>query len=493
MPSIPAYCNIHPTMPQSLTNAYHTTDPSYPATHTHSRPNPMHSATFHTLHSLNSATCIPLCHPLNAATRIPLCPQPPEQEYHYAPNPMNTATRIPLCPQSQENCIMHPTIHSIHWTSSPLCHHLNTATCTLCLILSEHTSNHVSCCVHTSHHAPYSLNIHPTYSLNIQPTMPHTLWTYIPPCLIPSERTPMPHTLKTYIPQCLWTYIPPCLIRSEHTSHHGSYSEHTSHHASLNIHPHNASEHTSHHASYSLYIHPNMPHALCTYIPPCLILSEHTSHHASYSLWTYIPPCLILSEHTSHHASYIPPCLILSEHTSHHAPYSLNIHPTMPHTLWTYIPPCLILSEHTSHHASYSEHTTMPHTTWTNMPHALCTYIPPCLTLNIHPTMPHTLNIHTTMPHTLWINIPSCPSTCYIHPLQLRQPRRLCCHQVHCMYWGHLGHFYGAIYHLKWYKTVCMTYLACTFSQIKSINMFSIYLQYGVPRHFLWRFIAVWT
>ena len=67
------------------------------------------------------------------------------------------------------------------------------------------------------------------------------------------------------------------------------------------------------------------------------------------------------------------------------------------------------------------------------------------------------------------------------------------CHQVRCMYWGHLGHFHRAISHLKWYKIVCMGYLACTFSQMKSINMFSMFLQSGVPRHFLWRFIAVWT
>ena len=32
-----------------------------------------------------------------------------------------------------------------------------------------------------------------------------------------------------------------------------------------------------------------------------------------------------------------------------------------------------------------------------------------------------------------------------------------------------------------------MTYLACTFIQMKSINMFSMFLQSGVvPRHFLW-------
>ena len=67
------------------------------------------------------------------------------------------------------------------------------------------------------------------------------------------------------------------------------------------------------------------------------------------------------------------------------------------------------------------------------------------------------------------------------------------CHQVRCMYWGHLGYFRRAISHLKWYKIVCVRYLACTFSQMESINMFARFLQSGVPRHFLWIFIAVWT
>ena len=47
--------------------------------------------------------------------------------------------------------------------------------------------------------------------------------------------------------------------------------------------------------------------------------------------------------------------------------------------------------------------------------------------------------------------------------------------------------------HLKWYKIVCMRYLACTFIQMKSIDMFSTFLQSGVPIHFLWRFTAFWT
>ena len=42
-----------------------------------------------------------------------------------------------------------------------------------------------------------------------------------------------------------------------------------------------------------------------------------------------------------------------------------------------------------------------------------------------------------------------------LYELQLRQPRMLfatVCHQVRCMYWGHLGHLHRAISHLKWYK-----------------------------------------
>ena len=67
------------------------------------------------------------------------------------------------------------------------------------------------------------------------------------------------------------------------------------------------------------------------------------------------------------------------------------------------------------------------------------------------------------------------------------------CHQVRFMYWEHLGHFQRAICHLKWHKIVCMRYLACTFNQMKSTDIFSMYLQSGVPRHFIWWFIAGWT
>ena len=67
------------------------------------------------------------------------------------------------------------------------------------------------------------------------------------------------------------------------------------------------------------------------------------------------------------------------------------------------------------------------------------------------------------------------------------------CHHVRFMYWEHLGHFQRAISHLKWHKIVCMRYLACAFSQMKSTDMFSMYLQSGVPRHFIWWLIAGWT
>ena len=67
------------------------------------------------------------------------------------------------------------------------------------------------------------------------------------------------------------------------------------------------------------------------------------------------------------------------------------------------------------------------------------------------------------------------------------------CHQVRFMYWEHLVHFQRAISHLKWHKIVCMRYLACAFSQMKSTDMFSMYLQSGVPRHFIRWFITGWT
>ena len=74
-----------------------------------------------------------------------------------------------------------------------------------------------------------------------------------------------------------------------------------------------------------------------------------------------------------------------------------------------------------------------------------------------------------------------------VNPINYVNP--VCCVatvcQVRCMYWGHLGDFHRAISHSKWYKIVCVRYLACKFSQMKSINMFSMFLQSGVPRHFL--------
>ena len=84
---------------------------------------------------------------------------------------------------------------------------------------------------------------------------------------------------------------------------------------------------------------------------------------------------------------------------------------------------------------------------------------------------------------------------------QLRRPRMLRCHclppgSLHVLgAFGSLSksHISPGISHLKWHKIVCMRYLACAFSQMKSTDMFSMYLQSGVPRHFIWWFIAGWT
>ena len=91
---------------------------------------------------------------------------------------------------------------------------------------------------------------------------------------------------------------------------------------------------------------------------------------------------------------------------------------------------------------------------------------------------------------TFWWQAITLPIVNYVNPVWCVA---IVCHQVGCMHWGHLGHLHRVISHLKWYKIVCMRYLTCTFCQMKYINMFSMYLQSGVPRHFLWRFIAVWT
>ena len=49
------------------------------------------------------------------------------------------------------------------------------------------------------------------------------------------------------------------------------------------------------------------------------------------------------------------------------------------------------------------------------------------------------------------------------------------CHQVRLHGQGHLRHFHRAISYLKWHKIVRMRCLACTFSQMKSVNMFSMF------------------
>ena len=96
--------------------------------------------------------------------------------------------------------------------------------------------------------------------------------------------------------------------------------------------------------------------------------------------------------------------------------------------------------------------------------------------------------------HPRWLWVSPTDRVCAIWSWTFNYVNPVCCvatvcHQVRCMYWGHLGHFHRAISHLKWYKIVCVRCLACTFSQMESINMFARFLQSGVPRHFLWRFI----
>ena len=84
-----------------------------------------------------------------------------------------------------------------------------------------------------------------------------------------------------------------------------------------------------------------------------------------------------------------------------------------------------------------------------------------CLSVMWHVTYVATTRINTQHPISNYTNPVCCVATA--------------CHQVHCIYRGHLGHFHRAISHFKWYKIVCMRYLACTFSHMKSINMFSMF------------------
>ena len=83
----------------------------------------------------------------------------------------------------------------------------------------------------------------------------------------------------------------------------------------------------------------------------------------------------------------------------------------------------------------------------------------------------------TVLPINHVIQMPQCLSGFVNHDYYVNP---ICCvatvcHQVHCMYWGYLGHFHRAISHLKLYKFVCMRYLARIFSQMKSINMLSMF------------------
>ena len=57
------------------------------------------------------------------------------------------------------------------------------------------------------------------------------------------------------------------------------------------------------------------------------------------------------------------------------------------------------------------------------------------------------------------------------------------CHQVRYTCLGDFCLCHRAISHSNWYQMVGMGDLACKFSRIKSTNMFSMYLQSGVPSH----------
>ena len=48
------------------------------------------------------------------------------------------------------------------------------------------------------------------------------------------------------------------------------------------------------------------------------------------------------------------------------------------------------------------------------------------------------MTAHGRVPHPNYVDPECCIATV--------------CHQVRCMYWGHLGHFHRAISHLKWHK-----------------------------------------
>ena len=66
----------------------------------------------------------------------------------------------------------------------------------------------------------------------------------------------------------------------------------------------------------------------------------------------------------------------------------------------------------------------------------------------------------------------------YVNPVCCVAP---VCHQVCCMYWGHLGHFHGAISHLKWYKIVCMRYLALTLVRWNLLTCFPCFCNVEFP------------
>ena len=58
-------------------------------------------------------------------------------------------------------------------------------------------------------------------------------------------------------------------------------------------------------------------------------------------------------------------------------------------------------------------------------------------------------------------------------------------HQVRRMSWWHLGLFNRHMSLSNWYKIICIANLSCSVIDMKFTNIFSMYLQYGMARHFI--------
>ena len=67
------------------------------------------------------------------------------------------------------------------------------------------------------------------------------------------------------------------------------------------------------------------------------------------------------------------------------------------------------------------------------------------------------------------------------------------CHQVRCLRWGHPSLFHTATSLWIWYKMSCMRNMSSRLIWMESINMLSVYPQYGTHGCFNWRMTAVLT